>query len=284
MTTQRLVHGGGTLAYSSQGDGPLIICVPGMGDLRQEYRFLTPTLVADGFRVAEMDLRGHGGSSTDWDDVSPEAIGSDVLALIDHLGAGDAIVIGTSMAAGAAVWAAVERPTAVTGIVLIGPFVRDEGSGLKVRLSRGLFRIALARPWGPAFWMRYWASLFPSRRPDDFESYSWHLRENLSQPPRWSVLRRMMLGPPRTEIDARLSRVGAPALVVMGSMDRDFKDPDEEARLVARPLDARVAMIPGAGHYPHVEFPELTAGHVLAFAAAAALARERRRSPEVHAL
>ena len=47
-----------------RGLGPLIVCVPGMGDLRATYRFLAPQLVAAGFRVATVDLRGHGDSTT----------------------------------------------------------------------------------------------------------------------------------------------------------------------------------------------------------------------------
>jgi pimeloyl-ACP methyl ester carboxylesterase len=71
-----------------------------------------------------MDLRGHGDSdatSTSYDDV---AAGSDVLALIGHLG-GPAVVAGNSMAARAGVWAAAERPGRVAGLALVGPFVRD---------------------------------------------------------------------------------------------------------------------------------------------------------------
>ena len=33
-----------------------------MGDLRSVYRFLAPELVGAGYRVATMDLRGHGDS------------------------------------------------------------------------------------------------------------------------------------------------------------------------------------------------------------------------------
>jgi hypothetical protein len=39
---KQLVLAEGTLAYDDQGAGPLVVMVPGLGDLRQEYRFLTP--------------------------------------------------------------------------------------------------------------------------------------------------------------------------------------------------------------------------------------------------
>jgi pimeloyl-ACP methyl ester carboxylesterase len=265
MATQWLDNGGGRLAYTCDGDGALVVCLPGLGDLRQEYRFLAPALAAAGFAVATMDLRGHGESSTGWRDVSAEAIGGDVLALIHHLGAGHALVIGTSMAAGAAVWAAAEQPDAVSGLVLIGPFVRDVDSPAKLRLYRALFRVLLARPWGPVFWTRYWASLFPSFRPADFDAYAARLRENLAEPGRCAALRAMLLGPSSREIEARLPQVSAPTLVVMGSNDRDFDNPETEARLVSDRVGGEMIVIDGAGHYPHVEFPDAISEPIIRF-------------------
>jgi pimeloyl-ACP methyl ester carboxylesterase len=266
MPTEWLEREDGRVAYEEDGRGPLVVCVPGIGDLRQEYRFLTPWLAAAGFRHATLDLRGHGESSTGWRDLSAEAIGSDVLALIHHLEADSALVIGTSMAAGAAVWAAAEEPECVAGLVLVGPFVRDVGSPAQLRLYRALFRLVLVRPWGLAFWSRYWASLFPTCKPPDFDAYAAELRRNLSEPGRFASLRGMMLGPSRREIEARLDRADVPALVVMGTEDRDFKDPAAEAELVAGRLHGQVELIEGAGHYPHVEFPERTAKLVVEFA------------------
>jgi pimeloyl-ACP methyl ester carboxylesterase len=76
----------------------------------------------------------------------------------------------------------------------------------------------------------------------------------------------MMLAPSRRAIEVRLPEVHTPALVVMGSKDRDFKDPAAEAQLVANQLGADVELVDGAGHYPHGEFPQRTAPVVLAFA------------------
>src|SRR6478672_13491401 len=125
MTTRFSKVQDGTLAYDDTGAGPLVICVPGMGDLRGEYRFLAPRLVAAGYRVVTLDVRGHGETSVRWPDYSVAGIGADILSLARALDAGSATIIGTSMAAGAAVWAAAEEPERVAGLVLIGPFVRD---------------------------------------------------------------------------------------------------------------------------------------------------------------
>ncbi|MBA3873550.1 MAG: hypothetical protein H0X30_30835 [Anaerolineae bacterium] len=46
MTSQFLKTSEGTIAYDDVGSGQLVICVPSMGDLRQEYRLLAPEMVA----------------------------------------------------------------------------------------------------------------------------------------------------------------------------------------------------------------------------------------------
>ena len=71
MTMQRfLERPAGRLAYELTGDpaGPLVVCCPGMGDLRTSYRALAQRLAADGARVASVDLRGHGQSDVGWPD------------------------------------------------------------------------------------------------------------------------------------------------------------------------------------------------------------------------
>src|SRR5271155_6095580 len=110
-TTQFLKLPEGQIAYDdSGGDGPLVICVPGLGDVRAQYRFLAPKLVAAGFRVVTMDLPGHGQSSVDWPAYSPALVGADIVAMVRHLGASKAFILGNSMAGGSAGWGAAPTP------------------------------------------------------------------------------------------------------------------------------------------------------------------------------
>src|SRR3712207_1811225 len=80
----------GRLAYDETGDpaGPLVICSPGLGDLRSTFRGLAERLAAAGARVVTVDLRGHGESSTGWPDHSPAAVAGDLAALARHLTGG----------------------------------------------------------------------------------------------------------------------------------------------------------------------------------------------------
>lgn len=258
--TKFLFHQDGHIAYDDQGSGPLVVCVPSMGDLRTEYRFLAPQLISAGYRVVTMDVRGHGESSTVWGDFSVAGIGADITALIDELRAGPAILIGTSMAAGAAVWTAAENPQGVAGLVLIGPFVRGETNWQ----SRLMYRVLFTRPWGPAVWLKYYAGLYPSRKPEDFDHYCSALRANLKQKGRMEALQQMLVAS-KSASEVHLPQVDQPALVLMGSRDPDFKDPGGEAGWVAQQLKADCHLISGAGHYPHAEMPDVAGPMILDF-------------------
>jgi len=265
MQTLFLARPGGKVAYDERGSGPLVVCAPGFGDVRGEYRFLAPQLEEAGFRVATMDLRGHGESSVGWADHSKAAIGSDIVALIRHLGSGPALVIGESYAAGAAVFAAAEAPELVAGIVLAGPFVRTTASPAQQRRSRLLYRLLFARPWGVAAWKMYFRTLYPTRKPDDFDAYVRALTANLRAKGRLEAVRAMMTGT-APDADSVIDRVRCPVLVLMGSRDPDFKQPRAEAEWIAGRLHGEVRMIEGAGHYPHAEMPEQAGPAVVAFA------------------
>src|ERR1035438_4053398 len=71
--TSYLGRPGGRIGYDVAGTGPLLVLVPGMGDLRAGYRFLVPALRAAGYRVACTDLRGHGDSDTTFSSYGDQA-------------------------------------------------------------------------------------------------------------------------------------------------------------------------------------------------------------------
>lgn len=261
MSTQYLQVNGGQIAYDITGErGPLVVCAPGMGDVRGQFRFLIPQLVSAGYRVATMDLRGHGESSVGWSEISPASIGSDILALVRAIDAGPAIIVANSVSGGAAVWAAAEGPEWVRALVLLDPSVHGEIKGF----FRQVINLLFARPWGPAAWISYYTGLYPTRKPADWAAYTRSLKQNLSQPGRLEALHRLMLTP-QTAAAERLGRVHAPVFVLMGSKDKDFKDPTAEAHWVAGQLHGTAEIIEGAGHYPHVEMPEISLPKILAF-------------------
>lgn len=238
----------------------MVLCLPGMGESRASFRHLLPGLVEAGYQAAAMDLRGHGDSSAGFAAYDDLAAADDALAAIDALGGSAATLVGNSMGAAAAVLAAAQRPEAVERLVLIGPFVRDHGPAA-MRLA---LRVLLARPWGPAVWRAYHASLFGEQRPSDHREQVSRAHALLRRPGRWRAFQQTA----RTShapAEAALPGVSVPTLVIMGDRDRDFPDPEGEARWVAEALSGQHTMIAGAGHYPMAEQPEAVLAVLLPF-------------------
>jgi pimeloyl-ACP methyl ester carboxylesterase len=262
METRFFERAEGTLAYSDYGgDGQLVLMLPGMGALRSEYRILAPRLQEAGYRAVTMDLRGQGESSSGWKTYDVPSVGEDILAMLDHLNAGAAHVMGTSFAAAPAVWAAAERPQRVRSLVLIGAVVRRS----KINpIMNALLWLMLNNPWKVRMWTMYYGRLYPSRKPADFQDYIRQLTANLKEPGRFDAA--VALGDSsRQPSEERLNRVQAPTLVVMGTKDPDFPDPAAEGRFLARQTGGTLELIEGAGHYPQTEAPDRTVPLVIDF-------------------
>lgn len=262
MATQFFIRPEGTLAYTDYGgDGELVLMVPGMGALRSEYRFLAPQLKDAGYHPVAVDLRGHGESSVPWPVYDVPSVGNDILALIDYLDSGPAHVIATSFSPGAAVWAAVERPSSVRSLVLIGAFVRD----VQVNpFMKAAFWLMMNNPWRVKTWIMFYRTLYPSQKPADFEAYLAELKANMAQAGRFAA-NKALGESSRDPSEERLPQVNVPVLVIMGTKDPDFPDPVAEGQLIASRTNGRTAFIEGAGHYPQTEMPGKTAPIILDF-------------------
>ena len=259
-----LDRGAGRVAYDVRGPeaAPLVVFAPGMGDLRQVFRFNVEPLLAAGYRVATMDLRGQGDSDTTFDRYEDFAAASDLIALIEHLG-GPALLYANSMSSAASVIAAGQRPDLVAGLVLTGAFIRNQPSSKALEL---LMKAALVRPWGPSMWISYYAGLYKTRKPADFADYKRTLRASMKRPGHWKAFQTLVSQLTHAEVEAYADQVKAPALVVMGTKDPDFKDPSGEAKFVAERLRGEAFLVEGAGHYPMTEFPEVVNPKVVEFA------------------
>jgi pimeloyl-ACP methyl ester carboxylesterase len=262
--TSYLDRPGGRIGYDVAGAGPLVVLVPGMGDLRAAYRFLAPALRSAGYRVACTDLRGHGDSDATFPSYGDEQTADDVAALIGELG-GPAVIVGNSMAAGSAVLAAAGQPELVSGLVLVGPFVRNPTVSAGRRV---LLRVAMAPLWAAISWKSYLPKLYAGRRPADFGEYRDQVVASLRRPG-YARAFSLTTRTSHAAAQARLAEVTAPALIVMGQQDPDFPDPAGEAGWIAQTMHAQVVMVPEAGHYPQSQRPDITTAAVLRFLATA---------------
>jgi len=268
---------GGRIAYDVTGSGPLVVLSHGMGDRRQAYRFLAPKLAQAGYRVVNADLRGHGESSMGWKSVTgKEAISrtdvaGDLLALIRHLG-GPAVIVGHSISGGAATIAAAEQPDLVSAIVEINPFTKTQKLSLGglVRIRR--YRRGLSRLMGTQLlrslriWMRYLDIAYPTK-PADYAEYMAALAAKLREPGRMAEFMKTSKTTP-ADAGAQLPYVTVPALIIMGTLDPDFAHPRAEGDAIVAampPGRGTVAMVEGAGHYPHAQSPDQVAALIIGF-------------------
>jgi pimeloyl-ACP methyl ester carboxylesterase len=103
------------------GSGPLVLCLHGFPDQARSFRHQMPALAAAGFRVVAPYMRGYAPTSLPADGrYDGMALGEDVLALLDALGADDAIVFGHDWGAAAAYFAALLAPQRLRKIATIG--------------------------------------------------------------------------------------------------------------------------------------------------------------------
>lgn len=270
QSVRQLKRSGGTIAWSLHGQtGPLVVGMPGMGDLRRHWDGFATALSRSGYRVAVLDLRGHGESDTGFEDMSREAMAQDALALADSLSPDEPVtLVGHSYTGASVAWAAAQHPERVRAVVMLAPFALEHPLTFVQSMS---LKLGLLRPWGASVWAGYYASLFPVRKPASLEVQRKAVRENMAQPGRLEALRAMG----RTSIatcEAALPRVKAPNLVVFGSRDPDFPDPAAEGRAITALTHGTSIVIPDAGHYPHEEDPEGTARLVADFLAETASA------------
>ncbi|MCF3132762.1 alpha/beta fold hydrolase [Streptomyces olivochromogenes] len=269
--TEFLAVEGGTIAYETAGSGPLIVLAHGMGDSRAAYRAVIPPLVAAGYRVAAVDLRGCGESSVDWPTWSRTAIAGDLLAVIRHLG-GPAVLVGHSISGGAATVAAAQEPSLITAVVELAPFTRKQSvrlADLRVkRFRQGMLRLLGTGVFGSVpFWRSYLDVAYPGVKPADWAERLGRIDSLLREPGRMKALQGMGRSAP-TDAGAQLGKVRCPVLVVMGTLDPDWADPRAEGTAIVEALPSglgRLEMIEGAGHYPHDQFPDQVVSLMLAF-------------------
>jgi pimeloyl-ACP methyl ester carboxylesterase len=276
--TKYLEVEGGRIAYEVVGEGPLVVLSPGMADIRSTYRFLTPLIAAAGYRVASVDLRGHGESSTGWASYSHADTAGDLIAIIRQLG-GPAVIVGQSFSGGAATIAAAKNPELVSAIVEIDPFTRPPKTSLGGLLrNTNNYRhgaIPLMRfifTGNVRAWLRYLNVAYPGRKPADWDTWLAALQTNLSEPGRAKAAQAMVNSKAAKatikDAAAQLAKVRCPALVVMGRDDSDFPDPLAEAAAIVGLLPTGLGsyeMIDKAGHYPHAQYPQQVATAIISF-------------------
>jgi pimeloyl-ACP methyl ester carboxylesterase len=117
------------LEYTEYGSGDAwVVLLPGQLMPRRMQQPLARVLAAEGFHVVTLDPLGHGRSDRPADPhaYSVTAFAEQVVALLDHLGAAQAVVGGTSLGANIALETAAIAADRVRGLLIEAPIL-DNG-------------------------------------------------------------------------------------------------------------------------------------------------------------
>jgi pimeloyl-ACP methyl ester carboxylesterase len=121
--------------------------------------------------------------------------------------------------------------------------------------------------------VRYLDVAYPTK-PADYAAYITALRAKLTEPGRMAEFMKT-LKTTGADAEAQLPHISCPALIIMGTADPDWADPRAEADAIVAAMPAglgTVAMIEGAGHYPHAQNPDEVAELITSFVKEHALA------------
>ena len=123
---------GAVLFYEVRGEGPPVVFVSGAtgdGGFHERTAEALASVVSN-VSIVTYDRRGNSRSPRPdgWSTTSMEEQGADLAALIDALGRGPAVAVGSSMGCLVALACALTRPTALRGVILHEPPVADDSS------------------------------------------------------------------------------------------------------------------------------------------------------------
>ena len=243
---------GACLAFERSGRGPATLLVHGFSLDLDMWREMAPLLAAERSVVA-VDLRGFGRSDTP---ELPYTHVADLAALMDGLAIERAAIAGLSMGGGVALDFAVAYPDRASALVPVDatldgfPWTIDWNLRVRERTLDEIRRVWLAsdllawpqRDASVAAWMAQQVSAYSG----------WHWRH------RNPHLR------PAVPTIGRLGEVRAPTLAMVG--EHDLPDFRAIAEILARDISgARLEVLPGVGHLPPMEAPDLAARVVLEF-------------------
>ena len=251
---QRITVNGVNLAVEVQGEGPAILFIHGYPLDRTIWRQQVDAL--EGFLRIAPDLRGMGQSDAPDLGYSMSIYAADLAALLDVIGVEDVVLCGLSMGGYIAFEFLRQRRSRVRGLVLMD--TRADADSPEVRRSRDA-AAATARERGASaiadgMLPRMLAAGTLGRSPEITEQ----LRVLMAGTPVPGLVGALAAMRDREGSEALLKTLaGIPTLVVVG--EADSLTPPAQARAMADSIPgARLTIIPGAGHLPPVEQPELT--------------------------
>ncbi len=264
----RYVHAGDGRALYTEVQGqdgalPPVLLVHGFASNHDVWDALEPSLRANR-RTVNVDLPGFGWSSRTEGDYSPSALARDLVDVLDALGIPQADVVAHSWGSSVTLALALEHPTRVRRVVLLGAWIYDEQ-------IPPFFRWARVPGVGEMLFSAYYTERPADRFPAAFEDPSVITQEvvdaierSFDRPGTSRAALAAARGQCFRQLQARYRQVRQPALLVWGADDR-VSLPRFGERLSHELPDARYVSLPRAGHFPMMEAASQTRALVREF-------------------
>jgi pimeloyl-ACP methyl ester carboxylesterase len=217
--------------YEVYGEGlPLVLLHGGMMTIDLAFATLIPAL-AGRHQVIGVELQGHGRTADIDRKVTPAALASDVVGLLDRLGIDRAHIFGHSMGGAVTLELGVSHPDRVRSLVPASAPVRPDG--LHEDLADPARQATSTRlPTQPDFREFQEAYQRLSPHPDHFNDFHAALSQAMAGPRGWS--------------DEQLAGITAPTLLVLG--DHDFITVEHGALMQHLIPGAQLAILPATTH------------------------------------
>jgi pimeloyl-ACP methyl ester carboxylesterase len=252
---------GERVAYRDVGHGPAMLLIHGMAGSSHTWRAVLPRLSMH-YRVLAPDLMGHGLSGKPRGDYSLGAFAVWLRDFLDELGIDRATLVGQSLGGGVAMQFVHQHPDYVERLVLIssGGLGPEVGWTLRAMSAPGaeLILPAVAPQFVVSLGERVRSRLGAWGIHSARAAETWAAYSSLADPHGREAFLRTL----RAVVDYRGQAVsafnrlsfasGLPALLLWGEDDRIIPAAHGRAAHDAMP-DSRLAVLPGVGHYPHLE-------------------------------
>lgn len=246
------------LRYETQGTGTPVVFLHGLGSGADDWALQVPVF-AERYRVITLDLRAHGQSQFTGA-LTVEQMASDVAALLAHLDAGPAHVVGLSLGGCVSLALCIQHAARVRSLTLVNTFARYQPPGTG-GLWRGAQRLWLLQ-FRPIHEVAEFvaAGLFPKPEQGLLREAAIASLSRNSQATYWAALHAIR----RFDGRAQLGDIRCPTLVVLG--DRDRTVPRASGELLARAIPgARRLVLTDSGHASPMDQPEAFNAAVLSF-------------------
>jgi pimeloyl-ACP methyl ester carboxylesterase len=247
--------------YFVWGQGPTLVCVPGMID--DGLSFVRPlALLSRHFRCIAYDWPNGGGDGAHWPTYRHRDLVADLFALLDHLDVGEAIVAGYSFGSTVALAALHAQPRRLPCGVLLSGFARRPlapAEALLAAVGRYLPGVMRQLPLRNRLLGVSQAWAFAGCEPEVWQYYVEHTGK-LAMP---AVAYRARI---LDQLDLRplLPSIRQPILLVCGDADPLVNQRCEMELLMGLRHVARME-IPQCGHQALYTHPELLAETILEF-------------------